>query len=302
MADSGIFTNIFTLIDDSIVKVVVSKSSNLITVIEPLLLSGFTVYLLFLFISYWNSSFEENIVDFFKRSMAWFIILGLSLNLGNYEEYVVPFVLGFGDGLSRTFSGADTTINGSLDELAMTVLDGISATIEEADGVSATVVAVLIILLISIFSVIFLIISAGYILLAKIFAGILVVVGPLFISLALFPATRQFFSAWINQIINYSLLTLFIHILMAIFIQFMVNAFGTGYIDLARGFNIAIGAGIFFVILLKLPDLASGLAGGIASNGFSQAGRIAKAVATSGKSEAGKSPAPNPNKNSMEKK
>lgn len=303
MADSGIFTNIFTLIDDSIVKVVVSKSANLITVIEPLLLSGFTVYLLFLFLSYWNSSFEENIVDFFKKSIAWFVILGLSLNLGNYNEYVVPFVLGLGDGLSHTFSGTDTSVNGNLDELTTIILDGIAETLKEADGISGTVVAIITILLISVFSLIFLVISAGYILLAKVFAGILVVVGPVFIALALFPATRQFFSSWLNQVLNYALLTLFIHILMTIFIQFMVGAVGKGYIDLGRGFNIAIGAGVFFVIMLRLPDLASGLAGGLASSGFSQAGRVAKAVATGGKSEvarAGKGKDPKQPQSSME--
>nr|WP_012477723.1 type IV secretion system protein [Moraxella bovis]BAD83763.1 VirB6-like protein [Moraxella bovis Epp63] len=273
MADSGVFTNIFTLIDDSIINVVIGKAGTLISVLEPLLLSSFSVYLLFLFLSYWNSSIEESIVDFVKRCIAWILILSFSLNIGYYNEYIVPMVMNFGDFLSQKFSGSNTTIDGSLDDMATIVLNGIQETLKEANGISATVLAIIIILLIAISSIIFLIISAGYILLAKVFAGILVVVGPIFIAMALFPATRQYFSAWVNQVVNYALLTFFLNVLMAIFIEFMVGAFGTGYIDLTRGLNIAIGAGIFFVVLLRLPELSSSLAGGLSANGFTQATR-----------------------------
>lgn len=285
MADSGVFTNIFTLVDDSIVKVVIEKSGVFITVLQPVFLSCFTVYLFYLLISYWTGNLEDIAIDLFKRAMGWLIILSFTLNISNYNEFVVPMVMNFGDFLSQKFSGGSSTINGSLDGLVSIILDGMKATFDKADGVLGTVQAVLVILLIAIASIIFLVISAGYILLAKIFLGMLVVVGPIFIGLALFPATRQFFSAWINQVVNYTLLTLFISVLMAIFIKFMVGAFGTGAIDLTRGFNIAIGAGIFYVVLLKLPELASGLAGGISANGFMQAGRTAKSFMPKGKQD-----------------
>lgn len=287
MADSGVFTNIFTLIDDSIINVVIGKAGTLISVLEPLLLSSFSVYLLFLFLSYWNGRFEDSIVDFFKKCIAWSLILTFALNIGYYNDYIVPTVMNFGDYLSQKFSGSNTTIDGSLDDMATIVLNGIQETLKEANGISATVLAIIIILLIAIFSIIFLIISAGYILLAKVFAGILVVVGPPFIAMALFPATRQYFSAWVNQVVNYALLTFFLNVLMAIFIEFMVGAFGTGYIDLTRGLNIAIGAGIFFVVLLRLPELSSSLAGGLSANGFTQATRAIMNVSKVGRSFGG---------------
>ena len=287
MADNGVFTNIFTLIDDSIVKVVLDKSGTLISVVQPLLLSGFTVYLLFLIVSYWTASLEETAIDLFKKGMTWLVILTFALNISSYNEFVVPMVLGFGDFLAHKFSGSNSSVNGNLDELASIVLDGMKATFDKAEGVSGTLMAVVTIFMIAIASIIFLVISAGYILLAKVFAGMLVIIGPIFIGLALFPATRQFFSAWLNQVVNYTLLTLFISILLAIFIQFMVGAFGTGAIDLARGLNIAIGAGIFFVILLRLPELASSLAGGLSANGFMQAGRTAKSFMPNSKKDGG---------------
>lgn len=285
MADSGIFTNIFTLVDDSIVKVVVEKSGVFITVLQPLFLSCFTVYLFYLLISYWTGNLEDIAIDLFKRAMSWLVILTFTLNISSYNEFVVPLVMNFGDFLSQKFSGGGSTISGSLDDLASIILDGMQATLEESSGLAGTFTAVLTVILIAVASIIFLIISAGYILLAKIFLGMLVIIGPIFIGLALFPSTRQYFSAWLNQVVNYTLLTLFISVMMAIFIKFMVGAFGTGYVDLARGFNIAIGAGIFYVVLLKLPELASGLAGGISANGFMQAGRTAKSFMPKGKQD-----------------
>lgn len=270
MVDGGIFTNIFTLIDDRIIKVVMTKTGSLISVIEPLLLSAFTFYLLFLFWSYWNALVEDTIVDLGKKIVSWLVVLGFALNISNYNENIVPMVMGFGDFLSHKFSGVDTHVSSNLDELLMIIITGIQETFNEAEGSSATVVAVVTIFLVSVSSIIFLVISAGFILLAKVFSGLLVIVGPIFISLALFPATRQFFSAWLSQVVHYIFLTFFIQILMVLFIEFMMSALGKGYIDLVRGFNIVIGAGIFFVILVRLPDLAAGLAGGITTGGFTQ--------------------------------
>ena len=299
MADSGIFTNIFTLIDESILRVIISKSGSFISVIEPLLVSGFTVYLLFLFMSYWNGRIDETAIDFAKKCLVWVIVLTFTFNIDTYNEYIPPIVMGFGDYLSQKLSGADTTINGSLDELLNIVIDGVGATMEKASGIMGTVLAVSVVLLIVVASLIFLVISAGYILLAKVFAGILVVVGPFFVGTALFPATRQFFHSWVNQAVNYILLTFFLNVLMAFFIEFMVSSFGTGAIDLSRGFNIAVGSGIFFVVLLRLPELASNLSGGLSANGFSQATRIATNVTSYAKG--GKSSSKGKAENSVSK-
>lgn len=299
MADggTGVFTNIFTLIDENVVNVVTSKVGNIIPILEPLLLSGFTVYLLFLFWSYWNSQLEESISDLGKKTLAWIVILGFSLNISTYNEYVVPVVMGFGDFLSHKFSGSDTTINGNLDDMLFQIIGGIQKTLDEAKGVSGTIVALITIVLVSVASIVFLIISAGYILLAKVFLSLLVVIGPIFISLALFPATRQYFSSWLNAVLNYTILTFCIQVLMALFLGFMQSVVGEGYIDLMRGFNIVVGAGIFFVILLKLPDFATSVSnGGISATGFTDAYKRATGV----KDFFSKDKSANP-KNKMEK-
>jgi type IV secretion system protein VirB6 len=151
---------------------------------------------------------------------------------------------------------------------------------------------------------IFLIIAAAYIVLAKVFLSILVVLGPLFISLALFPATRQFFSAWVNQVVNYNLYFLLINIVGAIFISYMNATFDQTTLLSDAGVIHLIFVCLFFaVILLKLPEMASGLAGGIAANGF---GALSSTISSSqrmfsggGKSGGGKSSSQSKSSNTM---
>ncbi|QPT43568.1 type IV secretion system protein (plasmid) [Moraxella nonliquefaciens] len=219
------FSDVFDKIDVAIQEVIAGNVSNLMNVLEPLLLSGFTVYLLFLFLSYWNGRFEDSIVDFFKKVIAWILILGFSVNVSGYNQTIMPIVMGLGDGLSHALNGqTNATV---LDNMATSMVDIVTKNNDEAKKLPITsvgrylmIVIYNAIVIIS-FSV-FLVISASYILLAKIFTGILALVGPVFISLGLFPATRQYFTAWINQVVNYSLMLL----LMNIVASFMIKIYG----------------------------------------------------------------------------
>lgn len=275
-----VFTEVFDKIDVAIQEVIAGNVSNLMNTLEPLLLSGFTVYLLFLFLSYWNGSFEDSIVDFFKKVIAWILILGFSVNVSGYNQTIMPIVMGLGDGLSHALNGqTNATV---LDNMATSMVDIVIKNNDEANKLPITsvgrylmIVIYNAIVIIS-FSV-FLVISASYILLAKIFTGILALVGPVFISLGLFPATRQYFTAWINQVVNYSLMLLLMNIVASFMIKIYGEVIDFSNIDYPTTntflISVVLLSFMFFVVLLKIPELANGLAGGVSVGGFTQAGR-----------------------------
>lgn len=282
------FTDVFGKVDTAILETLGGGIANLMSIVSPILLSGFTVYLLFLFVSYWTANLEDTAIDLFKKGMAWFVILSLALNIATYNEYITPTVMGLGDMLSKGLNGqANASV---LDTMSNSMVDIVTKNQDEANKLPITSVGRFImiiiynaIIIIS-FSV-FLVVSASYILLAKVFLGILALIGPLFISLALFPATRQYFTAWVNQVVNYGLLLF----LMNITASFMIKIFGEvinfSSIEYPVSNTFLIGVVLlsfmFFVILLKLPELASGLAGGITADGFAQAGRTIRSVTSS---------------------
>lgn len=287
-----IFSDVFTLIDTAIINVVSSKTANLMSALSPVFLAGFIVYVIFVVWSYLGSSIENTLFDLLKRIAAWGFIISFSINVSSYITNVVPLVTGLGDGLTHIFSGSTGTIDSSLDSLATSFAQGVWDTYDKAEGIEGTLLAICSIIIIVIFGVPFFIIAAAYILLAKVFASILAVVGPIFIACALFPATRQYFSAWVNQVVNYALLLLLLNITATLFVEFIQVQFGTGLFDITRALNLSFATGMFFIVLLKLPELASGLSQGMAINGFAQAGRAlmtaSKAGALMKGSDAGK--------------
>lgn len=282
-----IFTSIFERIDNLVSQQIAGKTAELMTMLSPLFLSGFIIYVMLVCWSYWaNPNPEGTMIDLIKRIMIWGVIIGFSINIGAYNSTVVPIVLGLGDGLSQAFSGHTGSNASALDALAGQIVDLVVANKEEAakisgfGGIKAIIDATLNNAIILISSSVFLVIAAAYIILVKIFLAILAVIGPLFIACALFPMTRQFAMAWVNQVLNYSLLMLFVNIAGGFFIAYVddvlqamgagagQNAVLDGVIGVTGMVQIVLATLVFVVILLRLPDLASGLAGGITGNGY----------------------------------
>lgn len=279
-----VFTKVFARIDTTVQSTIIGNTSNVISIISPVLLAGFTVYVILVTWSYFGTTLEQTMFDLLKRILAWGVIISFSLNIGSYNASVVPFVLGLGEGLANIFSGGGTASATALDGLVNLLFDMIAKNSEAADqvsgieGISEKLAAFFYNLLIILVFSVFLIIAAAYIVLAKVFLAILVVLGPIFISLALFPATRQYFSAWVNQVVNYNLYFLLINVVGAIFISYINATFTEEALLTDSGIIQLILVLLFFaIILLKLPEMASGLAGGIAANGF---GSLASSISS----------------------
>lgn len=279
-----VFTKVFNRIDTTVQSTIIGNTSNVISIISPVLLAGFTVYVILVTWSYFGTTLEQTMFDVLKRILAWGVIISFSLNIGSYNASVVPFVLGLGEGLANIFSGGGTASATALDGLVNLLFDMIAKNSEAADqvsgieGISEKLAAFFYNLLIILVFSVFLIIAAAYIVLAKVFLAILVVLGPIFISLALFPATRQYFSAWVNQVVNYNLYFLLINVVGAIFISYINATFTEEALLTDSGIIHLILVLLFFaIILLKLPEMASGLAGGIAANGF---GSLASSISS----------------------
>jgi type IV secretion system protein VirB6 len=103
--------------------------------------------------------------------------------------------------------------------------------------------------------------------LAKIALAVLLALGPLFISLRLFDATRRLFDAWLMQLANYGFITVLTVLVGALLLQF-VQSFATQ--TAARGaailtvdaLNMLLAAVIVLLILRQIMPIAASLAGG----------------------------------------
>lgn len=279
MADSGnlqvtVFTDMFNDFDNNLLNVINSGSANIITLITPLMASGFAIYVMLVMVSYWRGHSHEPVADFIQRMAGWAVVLVLGMNIGYYSQYVVPFFNGLGDDIARALSG-NTSTGSALDTLASTYAQVMWQIFKAADGIEETMNAIAYILVTLIFGMPFMSIAAAYIVLARFALGLLLALGPMFISAALFPATRRFCEAWIGQCLSYGFLVALMSAAGLIEIRF-AQSIAPSQATLGSLIKIVLMGVSFIVISLNLPGLASQLSGGVGIS--SMVGKIGQAA------------------------
>jgi type IV secretion system protein VirB6 len=109
--------------------------------------------------------------------------------------------------------------------------------------------------------------------LSDIALAVLLALGPLFIAMFFFEATRRLFSAWIAQLATYALITI-LTVMMASLLLQIVQSYASQ--TAARGsailtvdaLNMILIAMLVFLILRQIMPIAASLAGGLSLNTF----------------------------------
>jgi type IV secretion system protein VirB6 len=107
---------------------------------------------------------------------------------------------------------------------------------------------------------------------------VLLALGPLFIALLFFDATRRFFTAWIAQLANYGLITVLTVMVAALLLRIVQSyaaqtaARGTAILTV-DALNMMLMALLVFLVLRQVMPIAAGLSGGASLNSFGIAGR-----------------------------
>jgi type IV secretion system protein VirB6 len=125
--------------------------------------------------------------------------------------------------------------------------------------------------------------------LSSIASAVLLAIGPLFIVMLLFDATRRFFDAWIAQLANYALITILTVLVAALLLQ-VVKSYAAQ--TAARGaalvtvdaLDMVLVAVLVFLLLRQVMPIASSLAGGLALSSLSLLSRTLGGGARLGKS------------------
>jgi type IV secretion system protein VirB6 len=115
--------------------------------------------------------------------------------------------------------------------------------------------------------------------LSSIALAILLALGPLFIALLLFDATRRFFEAWLAQLANYALITILTVLVAALLLQIVQSyaaqtaALGSA-LATVDSLNMVLVAVIVFLVMRQVMPIAASLAGGVSLNSFGVVSRF----------------------------
>jgi type IV secretion system protein VirB6 len=109
--------------------------------------------------------------------------------------------------------------------------------------------------------------------------AVLLALGPLFLALLLFEATRRLFAAWLAQLANYALITVLTVMTAALLLQ-IVEAYAGQ--TAARGaaivsvdaLNLVLVAVLVFLLMRQIMPIAAALAGGVALSSLGAVSRM----------------------------
>lgn len=270
-----------------------SVAETLSSTIAPLFSACFGIYIILIMVNYMRGAEGEPILDFFLRMASWAVVIFLAFSAGAYSTHVLPIITGLGDDLAMAVSGAPLNAT-SLDKLLEFYTSVFQKGLEQAsDGYSPLnlpdISFVYLKWLVICLGLIPLVIAAAILLIvAKVGLLLVAAVGPLFIGFALFPATRQYFSSWLNTAFSYALIPLFVAVIANSAVEVSSSIFkdASGNLNLDDAtFVSCLGAALCNLVLLFLLQvvgrIASALsAGGVAVGSGSGIGGAARAIAS----------------------
>lgn len=107
--------------------------------------------------------------------------------------------------------------------------------------------------------------------LSRVALAVLLALGPFFIAMLLFDATRRFFEAWLAQLANYALITMLTVMVAALLLHLVATyaqqtaALGAST-KIDDALNMLLATVLVLLFLRQIMPIAAGLAGGVALN------------------------------------
>jgi type IV secretion system protein VirB6 len=133
--------------------------------------------------------------------------------------------------------------------------------------------------------------------LSNIALAVLLALGPIFIAMLFFDATKRLFAAWMAQLVNYALITVLTVMVGALLLQ-IVQSYATQTAALGSALltvdalHMVLIAVLVFLLLRQVMPIAAGLAGGVALSSMGFVSRGVGMAARSTRRDGGKAAEP----------
>lgn len=275
------YTKLFNDLDANLAAYWQDVATNVTTAITPVATTLVTLYVILWGWSMMRGVISEPVTDGLARILRLALIVGIALNEGQYNTYLANMLWNSGDSLAAIVSptyGVDATSTAFLDTLMGEFYD-YSTTFNDAAYLSANTTLGLPSLTLLFASLVIYLVGValtGYaaflLVLAKMMLAIILGIGPMFILMMIFEATKRFFDTWLGQALNYMFLALLtagvIQLVLTLIQAYLTNPDVTGIAATDISLNQAlptIGYSIVgFFVMMQLPSLSSALGGGVA--------------------------------------
>jgi len=276
----GFFATFWSWLNGQLAAYIGDNTARLASVLEPAVLTLATIYVMAWGYLHLIGKITEPFEAGLKRIALIALILGVGLRLWLYNTVIVDTFYNAPAQLAAAVVGASDPV-GTIDAIwdsggtvAGSLWDKAASLGLWSGSFGFNLAAIIVWCLIGVLCVYAMFLIA----LSSIALAVLLALGPFFIALLFFDATRRFFIAWLAQLVNYGLITVLTVMVGALLLR-IVQSYAAQ--TAARGsailtvdaLNMMLIALLVFLVLRQVMPIASGLAGGASLNSFGTASR-----------------------------
>jgi type IV secretion system protein VirB6 len=277
----GFFATFWTWLNGQLAGYIGNNTARLASILEPAFVTLATVYVMAWGYLHLVGKIDEPVVTGLKRIAVVALILGVGTRLWLYNTVIVDTFYNAPAELAAAVLGGTDPV-GTIDAIwtaGGTVAGNLwSHSSTWGSGVGFYLAGCIVYCLIGILCVYAMFLIA----LSSIALAVLLALGPLFIGMLFFDASKRFFAAWIAQLANYALITvltvmvgaLLLHIVQSYAVQTAARGSAIFTVD---ALNMLLVTVLVFLVLRQVMPIASGLAGGASLHSF---GLVSRGVAS----------------------
>lgn len=274
------FQQFWTWLTSQLTEYIAARTAIVADAIEPAVVTLTTIYVMMWGFLSLTGRVQEPIWEGVKRVLFIAIVLGVGLRLWFYNGVIVDTFFNAPVQLAAKITGASNPVS-----VIDTIWDkggAVASNLWNKGGVLngdfgfylAGAIVYFIIGGVTVYALFLLVLS-------KIALALILAVGPVFICLLFFEATRRFFEAWIAQLANYALVAVLGSLVASLMLQ-IVSSYATQ--TAARGaaimtvdaLNMVLCASLVLLVMRQILSIAAGLASGIALSSFGLASALAR--------------------------
>lgn len=269
MASLSIVATYLTQVDVAVTGFFLDASSRVAAAASTPFRAGVTLYIVLWGLAMWRGLINEPLSDGMSRVLRIVLVGTFALSTGVYGPRIATAIYNTPAQLAAVVAGGtvspqlvmDNAISKG-DEIARAYLALVSVT--DIGGSFAAVLSALIVWLLTVIVVLY---GVALILLSKIALAIVLSLGPISIALLLFDTTKRFFESWLGQALNYMFIFALVASAVTILFALWMPALNYALANNSQGFTallpMLLMGGVTFVVLMQVPGIASGLAGGV---------------------------------------
>lgn len=268
----GFFEQFFAWLNAQLATYVSTNAARIASAIEPAAVGLATIYVMIWGYFSLTGRIQEPIWEGVKRILVIAIVLGAALRLWTYNDVAIDTFTRGPDQLAASVLRSPSTIS-VIDQIW---IDGnliAEQLLSKGSILNANFAYYLAGFLVYVLVGLTVVATAFLLALSKVALALILALGPVFITLLFFDATKRFFEAWLAQLANYSLVTIFASLAAALLLSvlgsYTKNAASLGgAITIAEGARVCISSALIFLVMRQVTSIAAGLASGVALSSY----------------------------------